>query len=151
MEIRPARVEDAAEITECVAAAYKIYIGRLGKPPGPMLVDYTKVIHQHRVFVLKEAERIIGILVLIIQNQSFLVDNVAVHPDHQGRGFGRRSLALAEEEARRLGFTAITLYTNARMTENIELYKKLGYTEVERKTEQGYDRVYMQKLLGEAK
>ena len=54
-------------------------------------------------------------------------------------------MALAEEEAQRLGLTTITLYTNERMTENIELYKRLGYTETERKTEQGYQRVYMRK------
>jgi hypothetical protein len=33
------------------------------------------------------------------------------------------------------------------MTENIELYKKLGYMETARKTEQGYQRVYMRKAL----
>jgi ribosomal protein S18 acetylase RimI-like enzyme len=112
-----------------------------------MLDDYKDVIQQHRVFALTEATRIIGILVLVIQKQTLLVDNVAVHPDHQGRGYGRRLMALAEQEARRLGFTAITLYTNERMTENIELYNKLGYRELGRKTEQGYDRVYMQKSL----
>ena len=149
MEIRPARIEDAAGITECVAAAYGIYIGRLGKAPGPMLDDYTKVIEEHRVLVLCEGKKIIGILVLIIQNQSLLVNNVAVHPHHQGRGYGRRLMTLAEGEARRLGFTAITLYTNARMSENIRLYERLGYTETGRKTEQGYDRVYMQKSLFE--
>ncbi len=56
-------------------------------------------------------------------------------------------MVLAEEEARRLGFTTVTLYTNERMTENIELYKRLGYTETERKTEQGYQRVYMRKAV----
>ena len=103
MEIRPARVEDAPEITKCVAAAYGIYIGRLGKPPRPMLDDYTKIIQQHRVLVLCEVKKIIGILVLIIQNQSFLVDNVAEHPDQRGRGYGRKLMALAKEEARRFG------------------------------------------------
>jgi len=147
VEIRPARTEDAAAISECVTAAYKTYIARLGKPPRPMLDDYKDVIQQHRVFALTEATRIIGILVLVIQRQTLLVDNVAVDPDHQGRGYGRKLMALAEEEARRLGFTAITLYTNERMTENIELYNKLGYRELGRKTEQGYDRVYMQKSL----
>ena len=56
-------------------------------------------------------------------------------------------MALAEEEARSLGLPAVTLYTNERMTENIDLYKKLGYTETARKTDQGYQRVYMQKSL----
>jgi len=33
------------------------------------------------------------------------------------------------------------------MTENINLYKNLGFVETERKQEQGYERVYMRKLL----
>ncbi len=87
-EIRPARAADATAITECVAAAYRHYIARLGKPPGPMLDDYREVIQQHRVLVLTEGATIIGVLVLIRQPQSLLVDNVAVHPDYQGRGLG---------------------------------------------------------------
>lgn len=134
-EIRSAQAEDATAIAECVAAAYRHYIDRIGKPPGPMLDDYKEVIQQHRVLVLTNGANINGVLVLIRQTQSLLVDNVAVHPDYQGRGLGRRLMALAEEEARRLGFTTVTLYTNERMTANIELYKKLGYTETERRTE----------------
>ena len=147
MEIRPAQVEDAAAITECVAAAYRHYLARIGKPPGPMLDDYIAVIQKHRVFILVDDVRIIGVLVLIRQDKSLLLDNVAVHPQYQGKGLGRELMALAEKEAQRLGYTAVTLYTNERMTENIELYKKLGYTETERKTEQGYQRVYMRKSM----
>lgn len=45
------------------------------------------------------------------------------------------------------GFGAVTLYTNERMTENIELYKKLGFEETERRLEKGYHRVYMRKTV----
>lgn len=48
---------------------------------------------------------------------------------------------------RRLRFAAITLCTNERMTENIDLYSRLGYVEIERKTEESYQRVYMRKSL----
>jgi ribosomal protein S18 acetylase RimI-like enzyme len=147
LEIRSARVEDAPAITKCVAAAYRHYIARLGKLPGPMLDDYREVIQQHHVLVLTEGANIIGLLVLIRQLQGLLVDNVAVHPDYQGKGLGRKLMALAEEEAQHLGLTTVMLYTNERMTENIELYKRLGYTETERKTEQGYERVYMRKSV----
>ena len=147
MEIRPAQVENAAAISECVAAAYRHYIARIGKPPWPMLDDYTAVIQQHLVFILVDGMRIIGVLVLIRQDKNLLLDNVAVHPEYQGRGLGRELVALAEEEAQRLGYTAVTLYTNERMTENIEIYKKLGYTETERKTERGCQRVYMRKSV----
>jgi hypothetical protein len=33
------------------------------------------------------------------------------------------------------------------MTENIDLYRKLGFVETGRKQEQGYQRVYMRKHL----
>ena len=40
------------------------------------------------------------------------------------------------------------LYTNARMTENLSLYPHLGYVEVERREEDGFDRVFFEKGLG---
>ena len=123
------------------------YIARIGKPPGPMLDDYREVIQQHHVLVLTEGTNIIGVLVLIRQLHSLLVDNVAIHPDYQGKGLGRKLMALAEAEAQRMGLTTVTLYTNERMTENIELYKRRGYTETERKAEQGYHRIYMRKSV----
>ena len=111
-----------------------------------MLDDYAELIHRHKVFVLTEGD-IIGVLVLIETEQSLLLDNVAVHPDYQGRGLGRKLIELAAAEALRLGFSSIILYTNVQMTENINLYKKLGFVETERKQEKGYERVYMRKLL----
>jgi len=145
--IRGARPEDAPAVSDCIAAAYGHYVARIGKPPAPMLEDYAKVIQRHDVFVLNVSEKIIGVLVLIKQERSILLTNVAVHPDHQGQGFGRKLIAIAEEKARNVGFDAVTLYTNEQMTENIELYKKLGFEETERRLEKGYHRVYMRKTV----
>jgi ribosomal protein S18 acetylase RimI-like enzyme len=146
-EIRSARLEDAAAVTACVTAAYSPYVARIGNPPGPMLQDYAELIRQHNVFVLSKGKNIIGVLVLIEKEQALLLDNVAVHPDYQGKGLGRKLIELAESESLRLGFSTIILYTNERMTENIDLYKKLGFMETERRFEQGYRRVYMRKDL----
>ena len=57
-------------------------------------------------------------------------------------------IRFAEAESRRLGYTCLDLYTHECMTENIEMYSALGYVETERRTEHGYKRVYMRKLLG---
>jgi ribosomal protein S18 acetylase RimI-like enzyme len=76
-----------------------------------------------------------------------LLDNVAVRPECQGKGIGRCLLDLAEATAKGRGYVALDLYTHGRMTENMEMYKRLGYVETERKTEQGYNRVYMRKPL----
>ena len=146
--IRKANLSDANSIQKCVEAAYHHYIARIGKPPGPMLNDYTEVIKHHKVFVA-ELNGVVGVLVLIRTGSGILLDNVAVHPDQQGKGIGRRLVNLAESEARDLGFEKLDLYTHECMDENIEIYKALGYIETERKEEQGYNRVYMQKSLSQ--
>jgi len=145
-QIRKATLSDVFEIQLCAEAAYQHYIDRIGKPPGPMLDDYADVIQRHIVFVA-ETEKIIGVLVLIPNATGILLDNVAVHPDQQGKGLGKQLIDLAESEAATRGFKKLDLYTHERMHENIELYKKLGYTETERKEVQGYNRVYMEKYL----
>jgi GNAT superfamily N-acetyltransferase len=76
-----------------------------------------------------------------------VVDNVAVAPRLQGRGYGRALLAFAEDEARRRGLAEIRLHTNAAMADNLLMYPKLGYTETERVTQNGFDRVLVVKAL----
>jgi ribosomal protein S18 acetylase RimI-like enzyme len=53
----------------------------------------------------------------------------------------------AEERARHAGLAEVTLYTNARMTENLRFYPALGYTEAGRGVQDGFDRVFFKKTL----
>ncbi len=145
--IRTAEASDAAAMKTCVESAYRHYIHRIGKPPGPMLDDYSQVVLQHQAFVAEADDQVVGVLVLIRKHNGILLDNVAVRPEYQGRGLGRRLIEFAESEARKQGFTQLDLYTHERMTENIDMYKRLGYVETEPRTEMGYQRVYMCKPL----
>ena len=146
--IRHAQPEDRAAVEGIVRDAYSIYIPRIGKPPGPMLDDYEKLIADGAVNVLVEDDGgIAAIIVLLSKPDHLLLDNIAVSPNHQGHGLGRRLIGFAEAEARRLGFTELRLYTHERMTENIALYRRLGFVETGRGQEAGYDRVFMTKPL----
>ena len=147
--IRTAKKSDAAKMKTCVEEAYRHYIARMGKPPGPMLDDYEKVIQQHTAFVAEDDGDIVGVLVLIRTESGILLDNVAVHPRHQGKGLGRRFLELAESEAQSQGYAHLDLYTHECMIENIEIYNGHGYVETERRRERGYNRVYMRKALSQ--
>ena len=147
LEIQRAGADDAAGIAECVRAAYSPYVERIGRPPGPMLDDYDQVVRDHRAYVIEEGGEIFGALVLIEKEDGLLFDNIAVRPSRQGEGIGRRLLEHAEAEARRLGYRRLDLYTHQQMTENIAMYERIGYVEVDRATEHGFPRVYMRKRL----
>ena len=147
--IRVATGADAPAITQIVEQAYRHYIPRIGKPPGPMLDDYAARVSEGVVWVIEEGGAIAGIIVLLPRPDHLLLDNIAVAPARQGSGLGLRLLAFAEVEAARRGYREIRLYTHQPMTENQRLYAAIGYQETGRGSEAGYDRVFMRKRLAD--
>jgi ribosomal protein S18 acetylase RimI-like enzyme len=147
IRIRAATAADVPAIVDTVDRAYRHYIVRIGKPPGPMLDDYLARVSEDAVWVLQDGPAIAGILVLLSAPEYLLLDNIAIAPERQGRGLGRRLLAFAESEALRRGYREIRLYTHQTMIENQRLYASIGYEERGRGSEAGYDRVFMRKPL----
>jgi ribosomal protein S18 acetylase RimI-like enzyme len=147
LRIRAATAADVPAIANIVDQAYRHYIARIGKPPGPMLDDYAARVSEGAVWVLEEAGVIAAIIVLLPASNYLLLDNIAVSPARQGLGLGRRLLAFAEAEALRRGYREIRLYTHETMVENQRLYASIGYVETGRGSESGYDRVFMCKQL----
>ena len=142
--IRRARPADRTAVDAIVTAAYETYIERMSQKPGPMLDDYGLLIAAGAVSVIEEpAGMIAALIVLLPKLDHLLLDNIAVHPERQGQGLGRRLIAFAEDEARRQGRTELRLYTHVTMVENIALYTRLGFQETGRGREDGYDRVFM--------
>jgi GNAT superfamily N-acetyltransferase len=146
--IRKAHPEEADAVGAVVRAAYQHYVPVIGREPAPMLDDYVARIAANQVWVLEDERGLAGVLVLEDGPDCFLLDNIAVQPDRQGQGYGRQLLDVAEAEAVRRGWNAVTLYTNALMVQNIAIYAGRGYVETGRRTEKGFDRVYMEKRLG---
>jgi ribosomal protein S18 acetylase RimI-like enzyme len=146
--LRPATGSDVASVAALVDAAYGHYVQRIGMLPGPMTEDYAAIIRDHRVTVAERHGAIVGVVVLTVTDEGFLVDNVAVHPSVRGTGLGRALLQFAEDEARRAGFDAIYLYTHEKMTENLALYSRIGYVEYDRRSQGTFSLVYMRKQLG---
>jgi ribosomal protein S18 acetylase RimI-like enzyme len=124
--IRRAVPGDLAAVAELVAEAYGPWVAIIGGRPAPMDADHAGLIADGRVHLAAAADTD-GLVVLIPEHDTLLVENVAVRPALHGRGIGRRLLAFAEDEARRLGLPALRLYTNEKMTRNIALYEALGY------------------------
>ncbi len=146
--LRIATEEDAPGVTACVHNAFRHYIERIGRKPGPMLMDYAKEIREHQVWIAESMDRnMAGIVVLCTTEEGFLLDVIAVEPSYQGKGVGKLLLEFSEAEALRHGYDSIYLFTHEKMTENQALYKKIGYVEYDRRVEYGLSRIYMRKQL----
>jgi ribosomal protein S18 acetylase RimI-like enzyme len=145
---RPATEEDAPQVTDLVQAAYEHYVDRIGVTPGPMTQDYAWVIRNRELTVAEVGETISGVIVFGVDDEGFVIENVAVHPSQRGRGLGRAFLELAEAEAVRTGFDAVHLYTHEKMTENLAWYSRIGYVEYDRRSQHDVTLVYMRKPLG---
>jgi ribosomal protein S18 acetylase RimI-like enzyme len=145
ISLRRATAEDLPAITALIEAAYSKYLTRMGKPPAPLLRDYGPSIEAGTTWVT--GSPVSAVLTLYPREDHLYVENVAVHPDAQGRGLGRALMGFAEEEAGRRGLPRMALVTHEVMTENQAIYSRLGYTEVSRRAEDGYRRIYMEKSL----
>lgn len=147
MQLRLAARDDLAEVKALVDAAYTPWIDVIGAIPGPMKDDYAHAIAQGIVQLLEGSDGIEALLVLIAMPEVMLLDSVAVHPSAQGKGHGRRLMKAAESAARCDGYRRIRLYTHEKMARNIGIYQRQGCEITHRVTEQGLNRVYMEKRL----
>jgi ribosomal protein S18 acetylase RimI-like enzyme len=145
--LRPATGADVPKVAALVNDAYGHYVERIGILPRPMTDDYAEVIANRRVTVAESHGTIVGVIVLAVDDEGFLIDNVAVDPSLRGRGLGRALLEFAEAEARRAGFDSIYLYTHEKMTDNLALYSRIGYVEYDRRSQGEFSLVYMRKHL----
>jgi ribosomal protein S18 acetylase RimI-like enzyme len=144
-DLRRAVASDLPVIKALIVAAYERYLPRMDKPPAPLFRDYGPSVEDGTTWVL--GAPVIAVLTLYPRADHLFVENVAVDPKAQGRGLGRALLDFAEAEAERRGLRRMALVTHEAMTENQAIYARLGYAEAERRAEDGYRRIYMEKRL----
>jgi ribosomal protein S18 acetylase RimI-like enzyme len=132
--LRIAHEDDVDAIRTVTREAYAKWADLTGREPLPMRVDYLDAIRKHRFDLLYVGGRLVALIETVPEGDCLLIENVAVLPTFQGRGFGTRLLKLAEELAAASGLAGTRLYTNKLFLSNIRLYEALGYR-VEREVE----------------
>ena len=131
--MRRATLADHSAVVQLTRDAYAPYTELLGAPPGPVTEDYAPRLAAGEVWLL-ETGQLAGLLVLERHPRHAMIYSVAVAPERQGEGHGSSLLRFAEAKAREWSVPELRLYTNARMTRNIVLYKAAGYCETARRT-----------------
>ena len=149
--IRLAEAADADAIRDLTLRAYAKWVPVIGREPLPMQVDYSQAVAEHRFDLIEIDGKLAALMETIDQGDHLLIENLAVSPDRQGNGLGKKLLAHAETIAVELGYNCLKLFSNKAFTSNIQLYLKFGY-EIEREEpfREGFT-VYMQKFLGKQK
>lgn len=102
---------------------------------------FTKDIERQELYVLKQHNEIIGVVVistlmdkeyipikwLTANDNNYYIHRLAVHPDHQGKGNARQLMDYAEAFAKAKQATSIRLDTFSQNTRNQRFYKARGY------------------------
>jgi ribosomal protein S18 acetylase RimI-like enzyme len=125
--IRPAAAADAARIRALTRAAYAKWVAVIGREPLPMQADYERALREHAIDLLMVGGALAGLIETIVHPDHLWIENVAVAPERQGRGYGRLLLAHAERRAAEAKRVEIRLQTNEAFAANLALYAKVGY------------------------
>jgi len=62
---------------------------------------------------------------------SWYICGVAFYPQHRGQGLGTELMALANEQAKEMGFSKLSLVAFEQNTGSVRLYERLGYRVVD--------------------
>lgn len=86
-----------------------------------------------RIFVVRNKDRIFGMVNLLFTISTarggfvILMEDVVIHPDHRGQGYGSMLVDYVVDFAKRKNFKRITLLTDRISAESQEFFKKQGF------------------------
>jgi GNAT superfamily N-acetyltransferase len=146
-KIRPAVPADAEVIRSLTRAAYAKWVALIGREPLPMQADYERALAEHTIDVLIVDGALAGLVETILRPDHLWIENVAVAPERQGRGYGRLLLSHVEKRAVEVGRFEIRLQTNQAFAANLALYAKLAYAIDRAEPFRGGMLVYMSKRI----
>ena len=151
MRMRIATPDDAEAVAGLARRAYAKWVPVLGRPPRPMVEDYTAAIADHRIDLHERNGRLIASLETRNEPDYLYLVSVAVDPEFQGQGIGLKLLTHAEALAREAGHAEVRLKTHGLMEFNVVFYQRHGYEVFERETHETYGTVvHLRKVLSQS-
>ena len=135
LRVEPATIEDLPELTSLVMDL----LDQQGDfdPDRHSQAEGLRLILEEpsrgRILVLRNDERIIGMVNLLFTISTamggfvVLMEDVVVHPDHRGQGYGSMLVEQVIDFARKKGFKRITLLTDKLSSDSQGFFKKHGF------------------------
>ena len=92
------------------------------------------------IFFLKHQNQIIGTAAIMNEAHGWELSKMAIKPEFQGQGFGKKLLEHCISFAKAKNWESIMLYSNTKLKPAIKLYKKLGFVEIPLEKDNPYER-----------
>ncbi|MFT4576423.1 MAG: ribosomal protein S18 acetylase RimI-like enzyme [Polaribacter sp.] len=99
------------------------------------------------IFFAEYNDEIVGTVALISQNSFFELSKMAVSPKYQGLKIGQQLMDYCISFSKKQGWESITLYSHRKLVPAINLYKKIGFKEVELEKDVHYERADIKMVL----
>jgi GNAT superfamily N-acetyltransferase len=145
MQIRRAGPADAADVRELTRSAYAKWVPLIGREPVPMVANYERAVREHMIDLLFVGAGLVALIETVNKTDHLLIENLAVAPPFQGRGYGRLLLDHVERLAASLRLPELKLYTNQQFATNIEFYSRHGFAVDREEPFMGGFKVHMSK------
>ncbi|MEI8038228.1 MAG: GNAT family N-acetyltransferase [Verrucomicrobiota bacterium] len=133
--VEPATIEDLPALTELVM---NLLSGSGDFTADPVLQErglrlILEQPNRGRIFVVRNKDHIFGMVNLLFTISTarggfvILMEDVVIHPDHRGQGYGAMLVNYVVDFAKQKNFKRITLLTDRMSAESQEFFKKQGF------------------------
>ena len=124
--------------------SFERYVPLIGKPPAPMNADFSVHVLKATVFIAQSEKKqgsVLGYAIILKRDGEWLLDNIVVSPEAQGRGVGSALIVACETFLQKRGVQRYHLYTNQTMEQNLACYPEIGFFEMARCLEDKFLRI----------
>ena len=133
VEVRQVRDQDLRELNRIFSEAFTAVYRRAGmtRAQVPLLTEeFLRLeweVSGKGALLLHDSRRVVGFVFARVHGSEGWFGPLAVHPDSQGKGYGKKIVVCCVEYLKGQGCTTIGLETMPRTFANLGLYTKLGF------------------------
>ncbi|MBB3655760.1 N-acetylglutamate synthase-like GNAT family acetyltransferase [Rhizobium sp. BK650] len=132
------------ELLNLILASFAYMEGRIDPPSSAIRLTAESLVEKTKAEIAYAVEndgQLVGCIFLRPEPDCLYVGKLAVLPSAQGKGIGRRLLAVAEETARDLSLPALRLETRIELIGNHATFTAWGFAKTAERSHPGFARV----------
>ena len=145
--IRHARLSDIQQIRYLAQTQSAPYAQGTGGKREPLPDDFRTMVEEEQVSVFVIENAIGGFVLYWLDGPDVHIAALAVLPRFRRKGAGRQLLDHVDRQGLRAHCRRIIFHTNAQGFENLAYFRGKGLEEIDRRQENGFERVIMERYL----